>query len=462
MLALGWCACSSACADDTGLRVVVASDIEDLGSFEIAVWAGEVRRDDTLRSRRVFVIGEPDGVTLPASMGLVPRDGDSLRRVRIEVTGFTPRDAVTRAVTTGFVQGETREVRIDLLRRCEDVRCEQGLTCGADGCEPESRPAALLPRVGQPPRGSSDAAPSRDATAMDGGGRQDTGPTPDMAQPLDLAIDRDTGPTPSACPEGFDLIGESCYRALPGRSSWAEGEAECVRLGAHIVTIDGEDAELLGSIAGAAPWWTGLGPDTSTPGMPLSVLDVDEVLGLCATTRPTELVGEVVVRVDGTSARDNLASSEAPVCFPFFPPSGVPDVGFTLALPSRSLVVVRGEVLMASKGALVFPLDGTCTTPYAARDCAILGVGGNAAAFLREAGPMGVVVELLGGVVEVRVIGLRWASGIELAPTMPMPEVGSLASDSLPCVSFTRDERWRIEECERSQTVICERTPSGG
>lgn len=456
------CAAAVACDAETGLLVVVDSDIPDIGSFEVAVWSGEVRSDATLRSRRIFVLG--DEVSFPASLGIVPREGDALRRVRIEVVGFTPRGTVNRVVTTGFVEGETREVRIVLLERCTAVRCEQGLTCGEDGCESEARPAALLPSVGERPR------PARDASAMDLGprdggriGSRDAADEPDTATSSgDLGPPPpDLGPPTGPCTEGFELRGGSCYLKIEERRDWQSAEAECVSRGGHLASVDSDDeADAVASIGGSAPWWIGLGPSPVTRGMRTPLGDVDRVAGLCASSVPSELAGEGVVAIDPSGATDDLAPEGTAVCFPKIPVRMLPDVGFTVTLPRRSVLVMRGDAT-GKGGAVTFAIDGGCRTPYPTTECAIVAPGAPIGLLVRGPGTVGIVNEVFFGAFDLYVAALGWTSG-EAVTTVPSNvDTDPLALDEVPCVAMQRDGDWMLDGCQQPLAFVCEAVPAG-
>src|SRR5687767_6801194 len=98
-------ACLAGCAPHPGrLLVVVDTDISAEELSTIRVVAGASReRSLALRGERAF--------TLPLSFVVVPRGGDSDRRVRVVVSGLGPDGrelVVSRSLIAGFIEGETR------------------------------------------------------------------------------------------------------------------------------------------------------------------------------------------------------------------------------------------------------------------------------------------------------------------------------------------------------------------
>ena len=97
--------------------------------------------DDMIRTRQVLQVGTSTGlVALPASLGVLPRDGDTEHVVWIEAIGCGANGCagvngagaplVTQRAVVGFVPGETLVLRLMLARSCEGRTCvDQQQTC---------------------------------------------------------------------------------------------------------------------------------------------------------------------------------------------------------------------------------------------------------------------------------------------------------------------------------------------
>lgn len=188
----------------TELMVVVGSDLrvpDEIDTIEIQV-------TDPARAHGPVIATDP---MLPVSLGIVHRAGP-LGPVRVEVLAL--RDGVpvlSRAIETEFVEGEVREVRLDLVRACVAIECPGRETCVVGECVSIVVPGEDLP----PWQGERDldAAPAdavvdaggADTSELDAGGmdvgRSDAGndggapdvPLPDVPAPdvptIDAPID---------------------------------------------------------------------------------------------------------------------------------------------------------------------------------------------------------------------------------------------------------------------------------
>lgn len=134
-----------ACGLLTGARIRVSSD----------------RQADTVT--RAFTLGDTasGSLALPQELGLVPADDQSGQRLTIDVTAVSGRDDLfTRRAIVSYAHGRVARLDMFLARRCLIARgepCPAGTTCGATGCEPQSRDA--LPDYQPPQPLAATAAP---------------------------------------------------------------------------------------------------------------------------------------------------------------------------------------------------------------------------------------------------------------------------------------------------------------
>ena len=115
---------------------------------------------------------------LPVTLGLTHRGG-ALGPVGIVVRGARGLEVlVTRSLRTSFARGESRVVRLDLVRACASITCGADQSCGPEGCSPIEVPVELLP----PFTGVSRLDASSDDAGPTDGGAFDV-PRPDDAPP---------------------------------------------------------------------------------------------------------------------------------------------------------------------------------------------------------------------------------------------------------------------------------------
>ncbi len=144
----------------TELMVVVDTDLAVPGALdgfnvrvltELGVTEASVHYD---------LIG--DQVSLPATFGVVPRDGDADRRVTVEVDATLAGSVrLTTSAVTGFVEG--RDLWLDMFLACDCVgtTCPENETCRRDGCVPEAADPDELPEH-RPDGGPGGGAGNRD------------------------------------------------------------------------------------------------------------------------------------------------------------------------------------------------------------------------------------------------------------------------------------------------------------
>ncbi len=94
----------------------------------------------------------PGQLPFPRVLGMVHASGPLgpyLLRVRGEEDGAV---VVEREASVSFVEGQTRVLRVDLVRDCIGTECPDGQTCAVGGCRSiEVSPGELAPWDGLPP-----------------------------------------------------------------------------------------------------------------------------------------------------------------------------------------------------------------------------------------------------------------------------------------------------------------------
>ncbi len=126
---------------DTGLAVPA-----ELDAVTIDV-SGPTRME-----RKLARLG-PSGTALPLTLGLTRAEGAALGPLGIVVSGQRAgTEIVRRVVSTEFVEGESRVLRVVLVADCLAPRdCGAGNTCSELGCVPERLAGSALPRFGAVP-----------------------------------------------------------------------------------------------------------------------------------------------------------------------------------------------------------------------------------------------------------------------------------------------------------------------
>jgi hypothetical protein len=161
-------ALTAACVTEpaTQLLVSVGTDIDRaslLREVEVEVQDAQGR---TTFDRARFTVGPPgDGLAVPFTVGVAPRDDDAVD-VRVVLrgrfAGSGDRARVSATAITGYRRGRKLVLEMFLSRECVD-RCEGEGTCEAGVCVPVTRvdPARLRDVTGAPyAPGTPDAGPA--------------------------------------------------------------------------------------------------------------------------------------------------------------------------------------------------------------------------------------------------------------------------------------------------------------
>jgi len=91
-------------------------------------------------------LGQPGLYELPATFGVLPGESDVNEAIVIELQALgsgTDQALVSRRVTTGFVAGETRLIRMALYRACAEMVCPERETCGCPGAAACAEPSCV-------------------------------------------------------------------------------------------------------------------------------------------------------------------------------------------------------------------------------------------------------------------------------------------------------------------------------
>lgn len=91
-------------------------------------------------------LGQPGLYELPATFGVLPGESDVNEAIVIELQALgsgTDQTLVSRRVTTGFVAGETRLIRMALYRACAEMVCPERETCGCPGAAACAEPSCV-------------------------------------------------------------------------------------------------------------------------------------------------------------------------------------------------------------------------------------------------------------------------------------------------------------------------------
>lgn len=106
----------------------------------------------TTMERKIATLG-PGGTPLPLTLGLTHEDGAALGPVGITVSGQRAgTEIIRRVVSTDFVAGESKLLRVVLVADCLAPRdCGAGNTCSEAGCIPQRIAGSALPSFGSVP-----------------------------------------------------------------------------------------------------------------------------------------------------------------------------------------------------------------------------------------------------------------------------------------------------------------------
>lgn len=199
LLLAGLCGCSSSL---TELIVDVHSDLAVPGALdEIVVTA--VGPSGVSKDAQATLAG---AASLPVTVGLRP-GGDENAPVTIHVRGLRgATEQVAVHVSTHFIAGERRILRIDLTADCVGVPCAAGETCKLASCVLDDVDPAALPHfTGTLPDRDDDAGPS-DAGPSDAG--------PSDAGPGDAAPPDEGSDAPPGCVNDLDCTDDDACNGV--------------------------------------------------------------------------------------------------------------------------------------------------------------------------------------------------------------------------------------------------------
>jgi len=258
------------------LALVVGCGSEDLTQLMVVVDTDFAVPDATLPDADVeldeiaITVDAPDGQRagsegavvadeLPLRLAVVHRSGP-LGPIRVKVEGFLGGAVqIQRRAEVHFVEGEVRELRMDLLRSCKGVACGVEETCSADGCRPREVTEDELPvwdgpmrlDLGTPDMGLADMMPDGCVPTEELCNGTDDDCDGDVDETIDLDSDmRNCGECGNACPadpprgssmcvsgectlvcdEGFgdcDGDGESCEASLSSAATCGSCDQSC-------------------------------------------------------------------------------------------------------------------------------------------------------------------------------------------------------------------------------------------
>lgn len=193
----------AACGDRTEIVVVTDTDLSvpaELDGVRFVV-VGPNGDEKT-------ALADLDGER-PVTLGLL-HGGGALGPLDVTVVGErSGAEVLRRRARTGFVEGETLMLRMDLLARCTGASCPAEQSCGETGCASvEIDPASLPPWSGNPPplEPGGDAGPLPDG----GPGPSDAGPD---AAARDAGRDGSTEPDAGCgggCDDGVECTVDEC------------------------------------------------------------------------------------------------------------------------------------------------------------------------------------------------------------------------------------------------------------
>jgi len=205
---------SSSGASPTELVVLVDTDLPVPGVID-AVRLEATAPGGAERVVLLALAGE-DADTLPGSLAL-QHAGGPLGPVRVKAVALHGNTVVvTRDVEVSFVEGRTMSFTVHLLAACVGMQCDQGQTCGDDGCRAVSIatdelgeyggiPTALESVEGNPEDFGLDPVPDAGMP-----GELNTSCSDDPCDPLSVCTPlAEGGRECGACPSGYDGDGDS-------------------------------------------------------------------------------------------------------------------------------------------------------------------------------------------------------------------------------------------------------------
>ena len=122
------------CGDDVTEVVVTAdSDLAVPDEIDLVRFDVDATGIGGQTTTRRIALNE-GGTVLPVRLTVVHDEGP-LGPVDVTATGMREgSDVVSRTARFHFIRGESLVLHLDLLARCLDESCPEGMTCGEDGC----------------------------------------------------------------------------------------------------------------------------------------------------------------------------------------------------------------------------------------------------------------------------------------------------------------------------------------
>ena len=206
LLALGWCGgCAS--ADLTQVVVVVEAEPSVLAQAEtlsVTVYGESV--SDTGWSDPLLDVSDADWTKGTYTIALSPQNADRAGRYLVEASAHREGSPIATArLISGYVQGETRYVRLLIEDQCVGVTCDSPSTCTAGECtDAEVDPSTFAPSNGgivSSTDGTVDATDGSDEpggsegtgrTVMDAGGGGGSDEDTDRSDGTDVGGDDET------------------------------------------------------------------------------------------------------------------------------------------------------------------------------------------------------------------------------------------------------------------------------
>jgi cysteine-rich repeat protein len=194
------------CSGETGIRLLVRTDIDvpaDLDTVRVTVFAGATGTELFERSQSFGSLTPAD---FPVTVGVT--SGSSYGDwVMFRVEGLVGSDLVVeRWVVSQFVDGEIREVLVELQAACLLTPCDGGQECRGGACETAERPAGWTIDCG-------DGVPDSGEECDSGDGNSDTAADACRTTCVAAGCGDTVVDTGEQCDDGNTTSGDGCSSA---------------------------------------------------------------------------------------------------------------------------------------------------------------------------------------------------------------------------------------------------------